>query len=93
MLLLTLMNVDKDVCETTLEDRNGHLKLCFLLDLSGTRLCSFGNMDHRVCLHFCERVHFSFLSPKWMMISVNFVFTECKHWPGLMDFECVHFST
>ena len=51
------------------------------------------NTDHCVCLHFCERVLISFLSPKWMIIGVNLVFAEFKHWQGLMSFECVHFST
>lgn len=72
--------------------RHGHLwddALLFLHLQSSSVLLV--NMD--VCLHFCEQVHFSFLSPKWMIISVNFIFTECKHWRGLMNFECVHFST
>ena len=37
-------------------------------------LCSVVNMDHCVCLHFCERVHVSFLSPKWMIFQCEFRF-------------------
>ena len=81
MFLLTLMNIDKDVCETTL----GHKSFSQRVSLSSSPelffffflsfvLCSIVNMDHCVCLHFCERVHISFLSPKWMIYQCEFRF-------------------
>lgn len=45
----------------------------FLHVLSRTVFC-FVNMDHCVCLHFCEQVHFSFLQNGWWTVWISFFF-------------------
>lgn len=67
--------------------------LRFLLVLSRARFLFFCKYGSLCMFTFLWASTFSFLSPKWMIISVDLVFTECKHWQGLMNFECVHFST